>query len=97
MGKGGMRRIALSSSLPEDVLTSGARVTMIGRGCVLVEGQRGVVELGGGRIRLKTSGGMLSVLGQALELRELSADAAMIVGERIETATYARSDVQREG
>ena len=62
MGKGGMRRIALSSSLPEDALTSGARVTMIGRGCVLVEGQRGVVELGGGRIRLKTPGGMLSVL-----------------------------------
>ena len=56
-----------------------------------------MVELGGGRIRLKTPGGMLSVLGQALELRELSADAAMIVGERIETATYARGDAQREG
>lgn len=95
--KRGMRRIALSSSLPEDALTSGARVTMIGRGCVLVEGQRGVVELGSGRIRLKTQDGMLSVQGEALELRELSADAAMIVGERIETATYARSDAQREG
>ena len=97
LGKGGMRRIALSSSLPEDALTSGARVTMIGRGCVLVEGQRGVVELGRERIRLKTQGGTLSVLGQALELRELSTDAAMIVGERIETATYAKSDAQREG
>ena len=42
-------------------------------------------------------GGTLSVLGQALELRELSTDAAMIVGERIETATYARGDAQREG
>lgn len=97
LGKGGMRRIALSSSLPEDALTSGARVTMIGRGCVLVEGQCGVVELGRERIRLKTQSGTLSVLGQALELRELSTDAAMIVGERIETATYARSDAQREG
>ena len=97
LGKGGMRRIALFSSLPEDALTSGARVTMIGRGCVLVEGQRGVVELGRERIRLKTQGGTLSVLGQALELRELSTDAAMIVGERIETATYAKSDAQREG
>ena len=97
MVKRGMRRIALSSSLPEDALTSGARVTMIGRGCVLVEGQRGVVELGSGRIRLKTQDGMLSVLGEALELRELSADAAMIVVERIETVTYARSDAQREG
>lgn len=97
MGKRGMRRIALHSSLPEDALTSGARVTMIGRGSVLVEGQRGVVELSGCRIRLKTRDGMLSVLGRALELRELSADAAMIAGERIETATYARGDAQREG
>ena len=56
-----------------------------------------MVELGGGRIRLKTASGMLSVLGQALALRELSADAAMIVGEHIETATYARSDAKREG
>ena len=92
-----MRTLALRSSLPEDALTSGARVTMIGRGCVLVEGQRGVVELGGGRIRLKTRDGVLSVLGERLELRELSSDAAMIAGERIETTTYARSDAQREG
>ena len=91
------RRLILQSALPEDALTRGARVTLIAQSSALVEGQRGVVELGGGRIRLKTPGGMLSVLGQALELRELSADAAMIVGERIETATYARSDAQREG
>ncbi|MGN0775555.1 MAG: YabP/YqfC family sporulation protein [Candidatus Ventricola sp.] len=97
MGKRGMRRMARTISLPEDALTKGARVTMIGRGSVLVEGQRGVVELSRRRIRLKTQDGMLSVLGQALELRELSADAAMIVGEQIETATYARIDAQREG
>lgn len=95
--KGRIRRLALRSSLPEDALTSGARVTMIGRGSVLVEGQRGVVELGSKRIRLKTRDGILSVLGQALVLKELSVDAAMIHGERIETATYARTDMQQEG
>ena len=97
MGKRGMRRMALSASLPEDALTSGARVTMMGRCSVLVEGQRGVVELSGARIRLKTSDGMLCILGQALELRELSTDAAMIVGEAIETATYAGIGAQRKG
>ena len=91
------RRLILQSALPEDALTRGARVTLIAQSSALVEGQRGVVELGRERIRLKTQGGTLSVLGQALELRELSTDAAMIVGERIETATYARSDAQREG
>lgn len=92
MGKGGMRRIALSSSLPEDALTSGARVTMIGRGCVLVEGQRGVVELSDGCIRLRTEGGVLTVTGQGLRLHELSLDAAMIVGEPIVTVTYGRQE-----
>ena len=87
-----MRRIALSSSLPEDALTSGARVTMIGRGCVLVEGQRGVVELSDGRIRLRTEGGVLTVTGQGLRLHELSLDAAMIVGEPIVTVTYGRQE-----
>ena len=97
MGGRHVRRLALTTGLPEDALGGGARVTLTGRTAALVEGQRGVVELGSGRIRLKTQGGMLSVLGQALELRELSADAAMIVGERIETATYAKADAQREG
>lgn len=97
MGKRSARRIALRSHLPEDVLTSGARVTMMGRGSVLVEGQHGVAELSGERIRLRTQEGLLSVLGQGLELRELSVDAAMIAGERIETATYERCDRRPEG
>ncbi len=84
-----MRHLALGCGLPEDALTSGARVTMIGRGCVLVEGQCGVIELGGACIRLRTRDGVLSVLGDALELRKLTADAALIAGARVETATYA--------
>lgn len=83
------RGCALLSSLPEDVLCSGARVTMMGRGAVLVEGQRGVVELGGACIRLRTAQGVLSVRGEALILQELSADAAMIRGTRIDGADYA--------
>jgi len=88
-------RLALSSGLPEDALSSGARVTMMGRGCVLVEGQHGVVELGAHRIRLRTSEGVLSVSGRALSLRELSMDAALICGEQIDTASYAKPE--REG
>lgn len=82
------RRLSLMCGLPEDVLSSGARVTLMGRDCVLVEGQRGVVELDESRIRLRTRDGVLSVMGAALRLRELSSDAAMIAGEQIDTATY---------
>lgn len=80
---------ALRSPLPEDLLCSGARVTMMGRGAVLVEGQRGVVELGESCIRLRTAQGVLSVCGEALVLQELSADAAMIRGSRMDSAGYA--------
>lgn len=83
------RSHTLRSSLPEDVLGSGARVTMMGRGAVLVEGQRGVVELGEECIRLRTAQGVLSVRGESLILQELSADAAMIRGNCIDWTGYA--------
>ena len=82
----------LSSGLPEDALTLGARVTMSGRGSVLIEGQRGVVELTGERIRLRTGEGVLSVLGRGLRLHELSLDAALIAGDSVDTVTYGRAE-----
>ena len=63
---------------------------MFGHHCVLIEGQRGMVELGASCMRLRTKGSVLTVLGQALEIKELSADAAMIAGSRIDTVTYVR-------
>jgi hypothetical protein len=49
-----------------------------------------MVELGENCMRLRTSGSVLTILGQELEIRELSADAAMIAGNRIDTVTYVR-------
>lgn len=82
------RRMVMKCGLPEDAVTGCARVTMYGRGAVLVEGQRGVVEMSGACIRLKTLDGVLSVHGDQLALRELSLDAAMIAGDRIGAVTY---------
>lgn len=82
--------LSLRLGLPEDALGDNARVTMLGRTSVLVEGQHGVVELGGGRIRLKTGKGVLAVIGEHLRLEELSLDAAMIRGESIETVSYGK-------
>ena len=84
------RRLSLLCALPEDVLCGGARVTLFARDCVMIEGQQGVVELGGARIRLKTRGGVLTVLGEGLALSEMTADAAMISGTRLDTVTYGR-------
>jgi len=79
---------ALQAELPEDALSAGARVTLIARGSVLVEGQQGVVELSQSCIRMRTKQGVVSVCGGALCLRRLSPDAALITGDPISTVTY---------
>ena len=94
MGGSHMRRLALATGLPEDALGGGARVTLTGRSAVLVEGQRGVIELNPRRIRLRTDGGVLTVSGEGLRLRELSFDAAMIEGKDVMEATYAKTPGQ---
>lgn len=87
-----LRAAAISAQLPEDVLLGGARVTLMAQGSALVEGQRGVVELSHERIRLRTKSGIVSVLGTSLSLRELSLDAALIMGDPIVTITYGRPE-----
>lgn len=82
----------LRGSLPEDALLGSARVTMTGQSGVLVEGQHGVVELSGARIRLKTAGGIVTVIGEELRLRELSLDSAIIAGGRVMTVTYGKAE-----
>ena len=66
MGGRHVRRLALTTGLPEDALGGGARVTLTGRTAALVEGQRGVIELSPGRIRLRTDGGVLTIAGEGL-------------------------------
>jgi len=88
MGKKREKQLTLLCGFPTEV--GDARVTVFGRRCVMVEGQRGMVELGASCMRLKTQGSVLTVLGEALVLKELSADAAMITGKRIDTVTYVR-------
>ena len=90
--KNRLAHLCIQSGIPADVLGSGARATLMGRTCVLLEGHRGVVELSQGRIRLRTGDGVMSVLGSGLELKELSVDTALVSGREIETMTYGKTD-----
>ena len=83
------RRMALGSELPEDALRDCARITLVGRSVVLIEGQHGVVEMGKTCIRLVTNDGLLSVRGEQLKLSEMSMDAARVEGNWVETVTDA--------
>lgn len=85
------RRMLLSCGLPEDAVTGSARVTLSGRGAVMVEGQRGVVEMSDTRIRLNTASGILCICGEKLKLQELSLDAAMVLGADILSVGYGKA------
>ena len=74
--------------LPPDAFGDCARVTLLGRSCVAVEGQHGVIELSGERIRLRTGEGVLSVEGSELALKRLSPFGAQITGRRIDGVSY---------
>ncbi|MBQ2835131.1 MAG: YabP/YqfC family sporulation protein [Clostridia bacterium] len=86
------RHAVLACGLPADTLEKQARVTLYGCSSAWIEGQRGVVELGTEQIRLRTGCGVLCIRGKGLVLRELSLDAAMIEGERIDAAGYVLSE-----
>ncbi len=83
-----VKKLLENSGLPEDAVFSSARVTMVGRSGVTVEGQRGVIELSAERIRFRTGSGMLAVAGSALLLRELSPDTAVITGDAIDAVSF---------
>lgn len=82
------KRWILKSSLPEDALTGAARITLHGNSTALIEGQRGVVEMCGTCIRLKSRSGVVSIRGNGLMLKELSVDAAMVQGAEISAVSY---------
>ena len=83
-----MKKLLLAGGLPEDALLDSARVTMNGRTSVMIEGQRGVVELSQEQIRLATGNGVLNIRGSLLTLRELSPEKAIVTGNPIDAAVY---------
>lgn len=83
--------MARALHLPQDALGAHARIVMDGRCGVMVEGQRGVIELTEGRIRLQTPEGVVSICGEDLRLSELTRANAMISGKTVTTVTFGRA------
>lgn len=81
-------RWSLRSELPEDAVTGSARITLSGKRSALVEGHHGVVEMSDACIRLASAGGVISIRGRMLGIKELSLDAAVVTGEEIESIGY---------
>ena len=74
------KRVYVTLDLPEEADEETSRVTMVGRGSLLVENHKGALVCSDTRIRLLTVQGVLSVTGEGLQLLEFSESRAFVRG-----------------
>ena len=82
------RRVLGTLDLPEELLGSVTKITMLGQECALVENHAGIYSYSEKEICLLTAGGSLKIKGCGLVLRELSSERVYVCG-KIEGFQYA--------
>jgi len=67
--------------MPADVMLDLPKLTMIGRQKLLLENHRGIIEYGLTKVRVKTTAGLLTILGEELVLKNLKPDEMLVEGK----------------
>ncbi|MGI6122763.1 MAG: sporulation protein YqfC [Acetivibrionales bacterium] len=80
-------RLARLFEIPGDVYGNRPKVTAIGRGEVLVENFRGIMDFQNGIIRINTNNGIIKVTGDDLTIREIT-NEEIIIGGKISNIDY---------
>ena len=69
------------AGLPEEVLFGVPKVVLVGEERVLIENQKGVLEYGGDRIRIRTDCGLLEISGRELTIGHLGKSDLLVQGK----------------
>lgn len=80
-------KLARIFEIPGDVIGSRPKVTAIGRGEVLIENFKGIMDFTDGIIRINTNNGVIKVTGSALNIREITSEE-IIIGGKISNIDY---------
>lgn len=80
-------KLARLFEIPGDVYGNRPKVTAIGRGEVLIENFRGIMDFQNGMIRINTNNGVIKVIGEALNIREIT-NEEIIIGGKISNIDY---------
>lgn len=80
-------KLARIFEIPGDVMGNRPKVTAIGRGEVLIENFRGIMDFQDGIIRINTNNGVISITGSALNIREITSEE-IIIGGKISNIDY---------
>ena len=84
-----LRRLTEGMDLNGESLPGMSVVELAGNRRVLVEGHKGVTEYSTGRVTVEVGWGTLSVIGDGLELRQMSKEQLVVCG-RIDAVELGR-------
>ncbi|HBR01658.1 MAG TPA: sporulation protein YqfC [Ruminiclostridium sp.] len=80
-------KLARIFEIPGDVIGDHPKVTAIGRGEVLIENFKGIMDFKDGMIRINTNNGVIKITGSLLTIREITSEE-MIIGGKISNIDY---------
>lgn len=80
-------KLARLFEIPGDAYGNRPKVTAIGRGEVLIENFKGIMDFQDGTIRINTNNGVIKVTGEALNIREIT-NEEIIIGGKISNIDY---------
>jgi len=67
--------------LPKDIMLNMPKISLIGKNQILVENHKGIIEYTSQRIRVNSTIGVIRIIGDEMNLRNLAAEDIMISGE----------------
>lgn len=80
-------KLAKLFELPPDLFGNRPKVTAVGRGEVLIENFKGVMDFEEGMVRINTNNGVIRITGSGITIREITSEA-IIIGGKISNIDY---------
>ncbi|NLI37919.1 MAG: sporulation protein YqfC [Clostridiaceae bacterium] len=80
-------KLAKLFELPPDLFGNRPKVTAVGRGEVLIENFKGIMDFEEGMVRINTNNGVIKITGSGITIREITSEA-IIIGGKISNIDY---------
>lgn len=85
MGVG--EKLAKLFELPPDLFGNRPKVTAVGRGEVLIENFKGIMDFQEDMVRINTNNGVIRITGSGITIKEITSEA-IIIGGKISNIDY---------
>lgn len=80
-------KLAKLFELPPDLFGNRPKVTAVGRGEVMIENFKGIMDFDDSMVRINTSNGVIRITGSGITIREITSEA-IIIGGKISNIDY---------